>query len=445
MDRQIGVLCGAVIAGATFPALSQYEARLELLGLKRPTQVVASGAYPNLLYITEQWEGTTGRVRAYDVNTGTLHPDPFATIEVSTGNSQGVLGVAFHPADPTRAFIKYTRPDGSTVIDEYSINPAQPQVADASVPPKTILVVSQPSQIHNGGWMSFGPDGYLWIAMGDGGPLGFDPDDNAQDLATLRGGLLRVDVDHPDAFPDDDNRNYAIPPGNPYIGNPAADPALWAIGLRMPWRCDFDPATGDLWIGDVGQGWREEVDILPAGSTGGENFGWSCWEGTREASLDCPGGVIFPVHEYDHDSGCAIIGGLVVRGCRMPSLNGAYLFADFCAHTVSTIRETAPGVFETEEITSQINVTSGSLRQITSFGRDVLGRVYVTTLSGRIYRLDTTEFTPDINDDNAINTNDFFAFLALYQAQDPGADATGEGDINTNDFFAFLASFQQGC
>lgn len=290
--------------------------------------------------------------------------------EVSTGAEQGLLGLAFSP-DGGRMYVNYTDRAGDTHVVEYPF-------AGGRVDPGTareLLFVDQPFANHNGGHLLFGPDGMLWIGLGDGGS-GNDPRDNAQSLGTILGKMLRIDPRPSDGQP------YTIPPDNPFAGRPGARGEIWALGLRNPWRYSFDRATGDLWIGDVGQNAIEEVDFAPASSRGGENYGWARLEGTRRVSGSPPAGVVGPIVEYPLSGGnCAVTGGYVYRGAKIPALVGAYLYADFCGGDIQALRQVA-GRAQDER---SLDVTVPNLA---SFAEDAAGELYALSLSGGVFRLD---------------------------------------------------------
>jgi glucose/arabinose dehydrogenase len=292
----------------------------------------------------------------------------------SGGEEQGLLGLAFHPRfrDNGYFYVNYTDPSGDTVIARYGLTPDR-QRGDPNSE-KRLLFQKQPAANHNGGMLAFGPDGYLYLGLGDGGGAN-DQFRNAQNRQALLGKLLRVDVDRGDP--------YAIPPDNPFAGDPAARPEVWAYGLRNPWRFSFDRATRDLYIGDVGQNRYEWVEFQPAGSAGGQNYGWPIVEGGRCLRGDpCDKtGLTLPVASYDHSLGCSIIGGYVYRGARYPLLQGAYLLGDYCSGRVWTLARDGAGRW----VLTQMLQTGAP---ISSFGEDEAGEVYLTDLAaGRVYRL----------------------------------------------------------
>jgi len=287
---------------------------------------------------------------------------------VSSGTEQGLLGITFHPgyASNGRFFVDYTDRAGDSHVVGYQVS-GDPDVANAASASQ-VLLVDQPAANHNGGGIAFGPDGFLYIAFGDGGGTN-DPQGHGQDASELLGSLLRIDVDS--AAP------YAIPPSNPFVGKPGARGELWNIGLRNPFRFSFDRANGDLYIGDVGQAEREEVDVAGAGE-GGQNYGWAVVEGTRclnGGSCDTTG-FTPPVLEYDHSGGaCTVIGGYVYRGSAIPDLRGHYFYGDFCARFVKSFR------FDGGAADQQEWPTLSPPDMIQSFGQDAAGELYVLTTS----------------------------------------------------------------
>jgi hypothetical protein len=292
------------------------------------------------------------------------------TALVTTGGERGLLGLAFHPgypADP-RFYVNYTDRDGDTVVAEYRA--ADPDRADPASG-RILLTVAQPDRNHNGGMIAFGPDGYLYIGMGDGGGAG-DPDRTGQDPASLLGSILRISVD---------GDPYSVPP-NPWAGDGGAAEA-WAKGLRNPWRFSFD---GDLmYIGDVGQGAWEEIDIAHVDSWR-LNFGWSIMEGThcfREPACDRTG-LELPVLEYAHEDGdCSVTGGYVYRGADLPELDGSYFYGDYCSGKVASFRHDLEGLFDLRDWTADLGPVPG----LTSFGTDGTGELYLVTAGGTLYRL----------------------------------------------------------
>ncbi|HEX7949519.1 MAG TPA: PQQ-dependent sugar dehydrogenase [Candidatus Limnocylindrales bacterium] len=295
---------------------------------------------------------------------------------ITTGGERGLLGLAIHPGFPSdpRVYVDYTDRQGNTVVSSFRLDASDPDRLDPSSE-VVMFTAGQPFPNHNGGALAFGPDGDLYISLGDGGGGG-DPQGNGQRLDTTLGKILRVDVDRPSG-----GRPYGIPADNPFAGDPLKRQEIWLYGLRNPWRMSFDRLTGDLWIGDVGQGEREEVDVARAG-VGGLNFGWNRMEGTRcfEPAEGCDRtGLTLPVVDYGHDQGCVVIGGVVYRGGRYPILRGGYVYADYCSGRTWLLDAAAssPAVAEVG------NVGGG----VAAFGEDEAGEVYVANLDGTISRV----------------------------------------------------------
>ena len=346
-------------------------------GFDQPLHVADPGDGSGRLFVVEQ----AGRVRI--VRDGEVAAEPFldvAALIEAGGNEQGLLSIAFHPdyAANGTFFIGYTAADGGdNSVARYRVSTDDPDRADPASA-EVLLAVEDPYGNHNGGLVAFGPDGYLYVGLGDGGSAG-DPEGNGQDRATLLGSILRLDVDRAG-----DDTPYAIPADNPFVGDAAAAPEIWSYGLRNPWRFSFDRATGDLFIGDVGQGAIEEISYQPASSTGGENYGWNVMEGTTCFAADpCDAsgdGLVLPVAEYSHDFGCSVTGGHVYRGEAQPALRGVYLFADYCTGFLWGLGRDAAGEWAMSE-----PIETGL--SISSFGEDAAGEVYLTDLGGGLYRV----------------------------------------------------------
>jgi glucose/arabinose dehydrogenase len=299
--------------------------------------------------------------------------DPIVDIvdEVVTNSEQGLLDIEFSPDGGTLYLSYNVPPDGDTRIAAWTM------AGDAVDPGsrRELLAVDQPFPNHKGGDIEIGPDGYLYIGLGDGG-AGGDPLGNGQNTTALLGKILRIDPGAPAA-----GRPYGIPEGNPFADGRGGAPEVWAYGLRNPWRFTFDPRNDDLWIADVGQGRWEEITVLPP-SAAGANLGWDLMEGTHgfEGGSNPDGGVL-PVFEYDHGEGCSITGGVVYRGTGVPGLAGAYLFTDYCEGTIRAVR-VADGALADER------VFGAEGTGLVSFGEDEAGEVYVLSLNGPIYRID---------------------------------------------------------
>jgi glucose/arabinose dehydrogenase len=317
--------------------------------------------------------------RAWVIRDGARVQAPLLDLRaiITTGGERGLLGIATHPgfaADP-RVFVDYTDHNGDTVVASYVMDPGNPDRLDPASA-RALLHVGQPYPNHNGGALAFGPDGDLYVSLGDGGSGG-DPHGNGQRLDTTLGKILRIDVDHPS-----NGRAYGIPAGNPFVGDPFAHPEIWLYGLRNPWRMSFDRATGDLWIGDAGQNVWEEVDVARAG-VGGLNYGWNRMEGDHcyPPGSHCDRtGLTKPVAEYSHDGGaCVVIGGAVYRGDAFPILRGGYLYSDFCTGTIWALDAAA-----THPKPAVVGAHAG---QIAAYGEDQAGNLYAASLDGTIYRV----------------------------------------------------------
>ena len=371
------------------PSRHSLDLELVVTELERPLFVTAPGDGTDRLFVLEQ----PGRIRI--VQDGQLLPAPFLEIEAQVedgGNEQGLLGMAFAPdyAGSGLFFINYTNSDGDTIISRWTVSATDANLADETSE-FIVMEIAQPARNHNGGMLLFGPDGYLYIGTGDGGGAN-DRYENGQNPETLLGKMLRVDVLSPLEEP------YTIPPDNPWIemdwirsDGTTVDvrDEIWAVGLRHPWRYSFDRVTGDLWIGDVGQGQYEEVNFSAATARAEQpisalNFGWPIAEGLHcfadpdECSQE---GLIQPVAEYEHTGHCSVTGGYVYRGRAYPALEGVYLFGDYCSGTVWATVPNGNGDWTTSEA-AQFDV------RISSFGEDAAGELYLTDLGeGALYRI----------------------------------------------------------
>ncbi len=301
---------------------------------------------------------------------------PFLDIsgQISTDSEQGLLSIALHPdfANNGQFFIYFTDADGNTQIERWTVSSDDPNIADPATA-ETILTVEQPAPNHNGGLLLFGPDGYLYVGLGDGGGQG-DQDGNAQNLGALLGKVLRIDIDTISG-----ELAYGIPEDNPFVGTEGARGEIWALGLRNPWRYSFDRETGDLLIGDVGQGDIEEANLAPAGE-GGLNFGWNPKEGPNCYAVDDCDDPAFtdPFFWYDHNvGGCSIVGGYVYRGAAIPDLVGGYVTGDYCTGQIWAV----------DPVTGEASAPVESGLNISSFAEDADGELYVIDLNGAIYQL----------------------------------------------------------
>jgi glucose/arabinose dehydrogenase len=341
-------------------------------GLSSPVDAKHAGDGSGRLFIVEQ----RGMIRV--VGNGSIAPTPFLDLTRlvnSNSSERGLLGVAFHPNYKSNGFfyVNYTDVNGDTAVVRYKVssdaNRADPNSA------QVLLQVKQPAANHNGGNLVFGPDGYLYIGLGDGGGAG-DTYGNSQKPEALLAKLLRIDVNS--------GSPYGIPSDNPFVNRAGFRPEIWAWGLRNPWRYSFDRATGDLYIADVGQNIYEEVNFQPASSKGGENYGWNKMEGKHcfRASSPCDFiGMVMPVAEYEHSRGdCSITGGYVYRGSAQPTLTGAYFFADYCSGRFWSLHRDATGAWKQTEL-----ITTNT--PISSFGEDEQGELYAVGYAGTLYRI----------------------------------------------------------
>jgi glucose/arabinose dehydrogenase len=464
-----GLAAAPATAGTVVPLTTVRVAS----GLQRPTYAAHAPGDTSRLFVVEQ----RGIIRILDLATNTLNATPFLNIDAlvagpdSQNDERGLLGLAFHPDYAANGlfYVDYTRTaDGATVVAEYQVS-ADPDIADAGSA-SIVLIISQPQSNHNCGWLEFGPlDGYLYIGTGDGGNFcdsgggHTEPTGNAQDLTdNLLGKLLRIDINGDD-FPADPNANYAIPPTNPYVGT-ARDDEIWAYGLRNPWRNDFDQATGDLYIADVGQGQWEEIDFQPAASTGGENYGWRCFEGNDCATVSgCSAlpcnctptpGMVFPIHVYSHgspDFSCSVSGGRIYRGCGIPSLDGTYFFADFCSAKIWSLLYDGSSVTEFTDRTAELAPGGGlTINSVSAFGEDANGEVYIvdrgsSSANGELYKIIAVEGLGDFDCDGQVGVTDFLEMLAHWgPCAVPTAcpwDLNRDGDVGVNDFLTLLAQW----
>jgi glucose/arabinose dehydrogenase len=347
-------------------------------GLAKPVFITSAHDGTGRLFIVEQ----VGRIRI--LKDGAVRSTPFLSFpgKVSDGFEQGLLGLAFHPNYETnrRLYVYFTNNDWDIVVREYRASTSNKNLVDMSTK-RTLLKINHPGEAnHNGGTLAFGPDGFLYLGVGDGGGSG-DPDNSAQDKDSLLGKMLRIDVNSRTG-----SKGYGIPSGNPYVGVAGAN-EIWQIGLRNPWKFSFDRANGNLWIGDVGELQWEEVDRAANTASGpgrGINWGWRVMEATHcfSPSSGCStSGKTSPLLEYGHGSGrCAITGGYVYRGSAIPELVGGYLFADFCSGEIWVVSSTA-GAPANRTLLLDTNL------QISSFGENASGELYVVDRGGAVYAI----------------------------------------------------------
>ncbi len=351
-----------------FPTtVPQIELQQLATGFTRPVYLTHAGDGSGRLFVVEQ----SGIIKI--IRNGQTLATPFLDIRdrVESGGEKGLLSVAFHPKyrENGRFFVNYTaRKNGvlKSVIAEYRVS-SNPDIADRTE--RVILEIEQPFANHNGGLNKFGPDGFLYIGLGDGGAAG-DPFNNAQNLETFLGKILRIDIE---------KEPYAIPQDNPFVGNANAQGEIWAYGLRNPWRFSFDRCTGRLFAGDVGQNRLEEIDLIEKG----KNYGWRIMEGSQcydPPTLCNTQGLELPIAEYDHSLGCSVTGGYVYRGTQYPSLVGHYLFGDYCSGRIWSLVQEPSGKWTMRQLID-------SPFSISSFGEDEQGELYVVHYGGAIYRI----------------------------------------------------------
>ncbi len=343
-------------------------------GFEQPLYITSAGDGSGRLFVAEK----TGALKV--VRDGEVRAEPFLDLSgrVSTNSERGLLGVAFTPdfAQSGVAYVSYTDSNGTSVLSRFDSDGERADPASERV----VLQVEQPFANHNGGCIVFGPDGYLYFGLGDGGSGG-DPLGAGQDLSTPLGALLRIDVGRPGAW----SATASVPEDNPFAGVPDVEPLIWSYGLRNPWRFSFDRETGDLWIGDVGQNAVEEVDFQPAGSLGGENWGWNLFEGTapyppdREVAEDRDA-FEWPLVEYRHPTGRSVTGGHVYRGEAFPAMRGVYFYGDYVTGRMWGLARTDGEVLNRELAATDM--------QIASFGEDESGELYVVDFRGSVFRIE---------------------------------------------------------
>lgn len=437
------------------PAIGQLALIEVAADLNRPVYVTHAGDGSGRLFVVE----STGAIRILHAD-GTLGAEPFLDVsgllEIVNGE-QGLLGLAFHPdygvvgsAGAGLFYINYTGVGGGTRIASYRVSDSDPDLADPASG-DVLMYYDQPFPVHNGGWIGFGPDGYLYIAAGDGGGAG-DPFNNASRLDEMLGKIHRIDVGGDD-FPGDPDQDYAVPDDNPFVGVPGANGSIWQYGLRNPWRASFDRENGDLWIADVGFNNWEEVNHN-VGNVGGQFYGWRCREGLHAYGKCGVDGWVDPQHSYGHGiNGCSVTGGYVYRGCELgDAYRGRYFFGDFCSGNIWTLSPDDGYTAALEQ--------GGSLR-IASFGEDEDGELYVIDFDfgsdGKVFRVvnpsasgmgsgcDPDECVADLNGDGELNFFDVSAFLNAYFGMDPVVDFDQDGDFDFFDVSLFLGAYSAGC
>ncbi len=468
MGARVFCLILVVFAFAASDATAQ-KVRSERFvdGLTRPLEIThAPGDLERILIVEKD-----GIIKVCDLATRLVTTYLDLTDRVSPVGEGGLLGLAFHPAFESNGylFVNYTRDVDNqlwTIVERYQAS--SKHEADPATAHPVISWRAGNIGFHYAGWMSFGPnDRLLYVATGDGAQRSA----NSQDLTVLLGKMLRVDVDGDD-FPDDPERNYAIPADNPFADVPDALPEIWALGLRNPWRNAFDPATGDLYIADVGERSIEELNFQPAASAGGENYGWPCYEGSQGSG--CEGQELtFPIHEYDDSVGRSIIGGEVYRGCGINGLGGTFFFADAISDRIWSMRVVDGEVTDLIERTQELEPPGGDLRATVSFGTDGWGEIYFVQFTrGEVFRIiavdhadtnangvpDACECRADVTGssdprdgtygepDGDVDSDDFFYFLdSLARGDLAVCDIDNDGDCDADDFFGYLSLFALGC
>jgi glucose/arabinose dehydrogenase len=504
--RSIWTLAAAAAAFVAGNSQAQTVAtQLIASGLNRPVWLTAPRGDFTRLFVCEDRFRTvstdpwSGRIRVINIPANTVNPTPYLSISgvASLVNGayieeQGVLGLAFHPDFLNNGYfyVHHTRgSDSAVLIERFRANP--PYATSTTADPAsvfTIMTLSHPQTNHNGGWMTFGADGFLYFSVGDGGNgqdtgTGHSPIGNAQDLTSPLGKILRIDVDGPDNIPgnaDDDDpavpgQHYRIPAGNPFSGA-GQRKEIYEYGLRNPWRNCFDRLTGDLWIADVGQDTREELNVA-IGAPAGLNFGWKCEEGFFCTGYPncptCPNivpGTHQPIADYANSpnpafgpfniTGCAVVGGYVYRGCAIPWLQGSYFFTDNCNPTVFSIRYNGSSITQMVNRSAELDPPgTATLANISSFGEDATGEMYIVQIpsstTGAVYKIVPTVATPDchhicgsadFNCDGDVGTDsDIEAFFSCLAGDCPAvpcynsADFNGDGDVGTDsDIEAFF-------
>lgn len=363
---------------------------LEVAELRQPTAMASRPSSPDL-YVAER-SGAVRLIKVTEPPSGTgptryqLQTTPVLDLTkdvLADGGEQGLLGLAFS-SDGRKLYVDFTaRPDGRTKVVEYVLGDRA--TVDTSSR-RELLAVEQPAPNHNGGQLAIGPDGYLYVGLGDGGGSG-DPKGRAQDRQDLLGSILRID---PEGGDPDGEPAYGIPAGNPFADGEEGAPEIWLYGVRNPWRFSFDPQTGDLWVGDVGQNSWEEVDRLPAvggfDAGRGANLGWDRLEGSHSFEGDNPPGGVLPFYEYSHDDGCSITGGFVYRGSAIEALQGTYLFSDYCSGGIHGLQVVDGALIDERRWLPEVE-------GVLSFGEDNDGELFVLLETGSVHKLITPSRT----------------------------------------------------
>ncbi len=466
MKRSLLGLAAAATLAASLTASGQAPPAIKThniisTGLNLPTFVTHAPGDHCRLFVTEK----RGVIKAIDISSGTgtvigtfLDIDSLVLSSASVGGEQGLLGLAFHPDYWSNGyfFVYYTNNSNNTVVARYKVSDSNPNVADPASA-LIVMTVTQPGFTnHKGGWMAFGPDGYLYIALGDGGS-GNDPSGNGQNINTKLGKMLRIAPNVAGSSP-----TYTNPPDNPFVGV-TGDDTIWAYGLRNPWRNSFDRLTGDLYIGDVGQDAVEEINFQAAGAAGGRNYGWRCMEGgscTGLTGCTCGSAALTnPIRSYNHvggtSGGFCVIGGYVYRGCAIPDLQGFYFHADYSNNNVWAMRYTqGGGITNLTVMNSQISpsLQGTTVNSRVSFGEDANGELYIVkhsgTTSGGIFKIvpasgNTTCGIPgDFNLDGIVDGDDLGTLLGEWGSI--GADLNCDFVTDGDDLGTLLGNWTTG-
>ena len=461
---QTAVCCVVVLSGFVSGDIANAQTNLQLERISnsfsRPVFATEAPGEPGTLYVIEQH---TGRIRILNTETGAIDGTPFLTVPgISTGNEQGLLGLAFHPDYENNGlfYVHFTDTTRATRVRRYTATNGVVNTQSVI----DVIRVSQPQSNHNAGWIGFGPDGFLYIAIGDGGGANDNGSGhtagigNSRDITNnLLGKMLRLDINSDD-FPTDNSRNYGIPVSNPFVGV-TGDDEIFSFALRNPYRCSFDSETGDLYIADVGQNVFEEINVVPANSGGGQDFGWRLREGTIETPTGGVGGVrpagaIDPVHQYGHgfglNEGFSVTGGYVYRG-EIEALNGQYFFADFASDRIWSFAwdsSQTPDQFNGTNLnsffewTGQLTTNAGTVNSISSFAENSAGDLFVIGLDGEIFRITGATVAASTNGDylrdGDVNLTDVDLLWKNIGNDSTGANATFDLDENGAVAFADL-------
>lgn len=457
------------LSAASFAGVPSLTTEVVVDGLAQPTFVAFDPDDAGRMFVVEK----AGRVRL--VEDGVTNATPFLDLSAIVTSSAfgGMTGLALDPDFATNGHVYVVYPTGAGTngdrveLARYTVSAGDEDVAD---PASRVLLMSIANgynpQFHIGGWIGFGPDGMLYMPLGDGTTTGGESTggQRSQSLTSYWGKTLRIDVDGDD-FPADPDRNYAVPADNPFVGMGVLD-EIWSFGLRNPFRASFDRTTGDFWIADVGLFQFEEINVEPAGHAGGRNYGWNCAEGTAcstNVNCDCTtDDLTGPVHVYARGSSCSITGGAVYRGCAIDGLAGRYFYGDWCSGRVWSLAWDGASVSDVIEHTAELNDNGGTpaMDQITSFAEDPFGELYISTEQGRVFKIvpaggivdknmngiadGCEEGDPaDLNGDGTVDSTDLAVLLAAWGdcAAACVADINGDGEVDSGDLAELLAAW----